>query len=66
MSPNQLNPLIESNKQKCYSSLSNKLADPVTRTKYFKSTLKMFLNNKGILGTYSPFSRGNIYVMALK
>ena len=33
--PKQLNSLIESNKQKRYSSLCNKLADTVTRTKYF-------------------------------
>ena len=30
---NQLNSIIESNKQKYYSHLSNKLADPMTSTK---------------------------------
>ena len=42
----QLNYIIESNKQKYYSGLSTKLADPITSTKSYWSTLKMFLNNE--------------------
>ena len=37
----QLNFIIESNKQKYYSDLSTKLADPITSTKSYWSTLKM-------------------------
>ena len=43
---NELNSIIESNKQKYYSRLSKKLFDPMTNTKSYWSTLKMFLNNK--------------------
>ena len=42
----QLNFIIESNKQKYYSDLSTKLADPITSTKSYWSTLKMFLNDE--------------------
>ena len=42
----QLNFIIESNKQKYYSDLSAKLADPITSTKSYWSTLKMFLNDE--------------------
>ena len=45
---NELNSIIESNKQKYYSRLSKKLVDPMTSTKSYWSTLKMFLNNKKI------------------
>ena len=45
----QLNLIIESNKQKCYSPLSNKLANPMISTKSYWSTLQMFLRNKILL-----------------
>ena len=42
----ELNSIIESNRQKCCSRLSKKLVDPMTSTKSYWSTLKMFLNKK--------------------
>ena len=45
---NELNSIIESNKQKYYSRLSKKLVDPMTSTKSYWSTLKMLLNDKKI------------------
>ena len=45
---NKLDSIIESNKQKYYSCLSKKLVNPMTSTKSYCSTLKMFLNNKKI------------------
>ena len=45
---NELNSIIESNKQKYYSRLSKKLVDPMTSTKSYWLTLKVFLNNKKI------------------
>ena len=42
----KLNWIIESNKQKYYSCLSNKFFDPVASMKSYWWTLKMFLNNK--------------------
>ena len=45
---NELNSIIESNKQKYYTRLSNKLIDPMANTKFYWSALKMFLNNKKI------------------
>ena len=43
---NKLNSIIESNKQKYHHRLSNKLVGPVTSTKSYWSTLKMFLKIK--------------------
>ena len=45
---NEMNSIIEDNKQKYYSSLSKKLVDPMTSTKSYWSTLKMLLNDKKI------------------
>ena len=45
---NELDSIIESNKQKYYPRLSKKLVDPMTSMKSYWSTLKMFLNNKKI------------------
>ena len=45
---NQLNSIIESNKQKYYSRLSNKLIDQMTSSKIYWPTLKVFLNNKKV------------------
>ena len=46
---NELDSIIESNKQEYYSHLSKTLVDPMTSTKSYWSTLKMFLNNKKFL-----------------
>ena len=43
---NELDSIIESNKQKYYSRLSKKLADSMASTKSYWSTLQIFLNNK--------------------
>ena len=45
---NELNSIIESNKQKYYCRLSKKLVDPMTSTKSYWSSLKMLLKNKKI------------------
>ena len=45
---NELDSIIESNKQKYYPRLSKKVVDPMTSIKSYWSTLKMFLNNKKI------------------
>ena len=45
---NELNSIIESNKQKYYSRLLKRFVDPMTSMKSYWSTLKMFLNNKKI------------------
>ena len=44
----ELNSIIETNEQIYYSRLSKKLVDPMTSTKSYWSTLKVFLNNKKI------------------
>ena len=62
---NELNSIIESNKQKYYSRLSKKLFDPMTNTKSYWSTLKMFLNNKKIL-CIPPLKHQNKYVRDFK
>ena len=43
---NELSSVFESNKQKCYFRLSYKLVNPMTNTKSYWSTLKLFLNKK--------------------
>ena len=58
---NELNSIIESNKQKYYSRLSKKLVDPMTSTKSYWSTLKMFLNNKKIPCIPPLKHQNNIY-----
>ena len=45
---NQLNVSIENSKQRYYSKLLRKLANPSTRSKKYWSILKTFLNNKKI------------------
>ena len=62
---NELNSIIESNKQKYYSRLSKKLVDPMTNTKSYWSTLKMFLNNKKI-PYIPPLRHQNKYVTDFK
>ena len=49
---NELDSIIENNKQKFYSHLSKKLVDPMTSTNSFWSTLEMFLNNKKFLASH--------------
>ena len=39
---------MEESKEKYYSRLSSRLADPVTTPKRYWSVLKIFLNNKNI------------------
>ena len=43
---NQLNVSIENSKQRYYSKLSSKLANPATSLEKYWSILKTFLNNK--------------------
>ena len=62
---NELDSTIESNKQKHYSRLSKKLVDPMTSTKSYWSTLKMFLNNKKI-PCIPPLKHQNKYVTDFK
>ena len=62
---NKLDSIIEINKQKCYSRLSKKLVDPMTTTKSYWSTLKMFLNNKKI-PCIPPLKHQNKYVTDFK
>ena len=62
---NKLDSIIEINKQKCYSRLSKKLVDPMTTTKSYWSTLKMFLHNKKI-PCISPLKHQNKYVTDFK
>ena len=45
---NQLNVSIKNSKQRYYSKLSSKLANPATSLKIFWSILKTFLNDKNI------------------
>ena len=45
---NQVNVSIENSKQKCYSGVSSKLANPTTSSKKYWIILKTFLNNKEI------------------
>ena len=61
----ELNSAIKSNKQKYYSRLSKKLVDPVTSTKSYRSTLKMFLNNEKI-PCIPPLKHHNKYVTDFK
>ena len=58
---NERNSIIESNKQRRYSRLSKQLVDPMTSTKSYWSTLKMFFNNKRI-PCIPPLSHQNKYV----
>ena len=44
----KLNVSMEESKEKYYSRLSSRLADPVTTPKRYWSVLKIFLNNKNI------------------
>ena len=44
----QVNVSIENSKQKCYSVVSSKLANPTTSSKKYWIILKAFLNNKEI------------------
>ena len=46
---NELDSIIESNKQKYYSCLLNMLIDPMASSKVYWSTLKMFLNNEKVV-----------------
>ena len=62
---NEPNSIIESNKQKYHSSLSNKLIDSVTSSRVYWSTLKMFLSNKKIPCILS-FSQQHKYVTNFK
>ena len=62
---NELNSIIESNKQKYYSRLPKKLVDPKTSTKSYWSILKMFLNNKKI-PCIPPLRHQNKYVTDFK
>ena len=62
---NEPNSIIASNKQKCYSRLSKKLSGPMTSTKSYWSTLKMFLNNKKI-PCIPPLKHRNKYVTDFK
>ena len=45
---NQSNVSIENSKQRYYSKLSSKLANPATSSRTYWSILKTFLNNKKI------------------
>ena len=62
---NELNSIIDSNKQNHYSRLSNKLIDPMTSSKVYWSTLKMFLNNNKI-PCIPSLSHQNKYVTDFK
>ena len=62
---NEPNSIIASNKQKYYSRLSKKLSGPMTSTKSYWSTLKMFLNNKKI-PCIPPLKHRNKYVTDFK
>ena len=57
--------VIESNEQKLHSRLSKKVVDPMTSTKSYWSTLKMFLNNKKI-PCIPPLRHQNKYVTDFK
>ena len=57
--------VIESNEQKLHSRLSKKVVDPMTSTKSYWSTLKMFLNNKKI-PCIPPLKHQNKYVTDFK
>ena len=46
---NELDSIIESNKQKYYSCLLNMLIDPMANSKVYWSTLKMSLNNEKVV-----------------
>ena len=62
---NELNSIIESSNQKHYSRLSKKLVDPITSTKFYWPTLKIFLNNKKI-PCIPPLRHQNKYVTDFK
>ena len=62
---NELNSIIDNNKQNHYSRLSNKLIDPMTSSKVYWSTLKMFLNNNKI-PCIPSLSHQNKYVTDFK
>ena len=62
---NKLNSIIESNKRKYYSRVSKKLVDPMTRTKFYWSALKTFLNNKKV-PCIPPLEHQNKYVTDFK
>ena len=61
----ELNSIIETNEQIYYSRLSKKLVDPMTSTKSYWSTLKVFLNNKKI-PCIPPLRHQNKYVTNFK
>ena len=52
---NQLNVSIEESKEKYYTKLTTRLADPLTSPKTYWSILKTLLNNKKIPGILSLF-----------
>ena len=52
--PNQFKCLTESNKQKYYLQIPQKLVEPITRAKAYWSILKTLLNNKKF--PISPYS----------
>ena len=58
---NELNSIIEGNKQKYYFGLSNNSVDPKTSTKSHWSTLNGFVNNNK-MPCLSPLSHQNKYV----
>ena len=62
---NELNSIIGNNEQKFFSRVSKKMVDPMTRTKSYWSTLKMFLNNKKI-PCIPPLKHENKYVTDFK
>ena len=61
----ELNSIIECIKQKYYSRLLNKLIDPVSSSKVYWPTLKMFLINEKI-SCIPPLIHQNKYVSDFK
>ena len=61
----KLDSVIGSSKQKYYTRLSKKLVDPMTSSKSYWLTLKMFLNNKKI-ACVPPLKHQNKYVTDFK
>ena len=56
----QLNISIEESKEKCYTKLSSRLADPLTSPKTYWSILKTFLNKKKFLAYLLFFMKTNL------
>ena len=56
----QLNISIEESKEKYYTKLSNRLADPLTSPKTYWSILKKFLNNEKFLAYLLCFMKTNL------